>query len=155
MSVVPLNRRVDALDAEIVDLRRRSDDRIDDRMSTSRREWKAELDARLAAHHDEVDKKLGEHHAALKVSLAETEGRVVAKLDALAGRRQVPPWLESLTARQAVVVSGFVLSTLSGVLALVVPAVLSVIAALQGHPTEYRVPVPVPLQFEGEPSDTP
>lgn len=155
MSVVPLDRRVDALDAEIVDLRRRSDDRIDDRMSTYRREWKAELDARLAAHHDEVDKKLGEHHAALEVSLAETEGRVVAKLDALAERRQVPPWLESLTVRQAVVVSGFMLSTLSGVLALVVPAVLSVIAAIQGHPTEYRVPVPVPLQFEAEPSDTP
>lgn len=141
-----LERRVDALDAEVSDLRRRSDDRIDERMALHRREWREELAEHLAAHKDDVDRKLAANRDALVKALGETEGRVAAKLDALAERRQVPPWLERLTVAQVVTLLGAV----GGLLTVATPAVLAVIAALQGHPTAYVAPVPVPLQIEPE-----
>lgn len=97
-----------------------------------------------------------EWQADIKASEDRTRLDTAAILQAVQQRREVPAWLVAMPSPWKLAQYGAAAGAgLTAIVAAVGPFVLALAASCQGHPTEYRVPVPVPLQFEGEPSDTP
>lgn len=155
--VAVLERRLERLDAEVVDLRRSTADDIDARMAAYRKAWREELaahsadtDRKLATLAQETDRKLTENRDAVISAMGATKGELLAKLEALAERRQVPAWFAQLDITPTKLVTyatalGIALTTILGAVA---PFVTSFVASCQGHPMELRVPVPAPFQFD-------
>lgn len=133
-----IGQRVDQLERRMLDGFAETDARFSDH----ERKMRAVVKAALEEAASESEQRVKDAAAlAVKDAMAAHEERIVARLDALAARRQVPAWIETLTAARV----GLVLSLVSGTVGVLLPATLAVIAALQGHPATVQVPLPLPV----------
>lgn len=154
----PVLPRVERLEFEVVDLKAGRDSAVDARMETHRREWRRELDDRFAAHHAEVDDKLKAHGKLIDAKVEGAQTAIIAEVQAtraaVQARREVPAWM-TMTPFQLGQYAAVFLSVLTTAVGVVGPLVLSAIATCQGNPTEYRVPIPQPLQLSPPVDDAP
>lgn len=158
-----IDQAIERLDADLVLAREEADERVDDRIRSHRREWKTELAAfrdewkeELAATLDARDASINDRIAAATKGLAAATAAASTEairaseerlLAAIGARNQVPAWLAGLTPGRVAQFGAATAAAAAAVLAAVGPFVLALVASCQGHPTEYRVPVPAPLQF--------